>query len=142
MVTVTFQALVTNRQIESAAIAFVIEREALEGRMATDTRGRGAPGDLVSGERVVEVKAFGASARGSDLWLETRQVAEGRTNPHFWLYLVENVRQGDPSQFRLLRVGGEDLTGLLARARETHYFEVPVPVAVYDALVARQEPAQ
>jgi hypothetical protein len=46
---------------------------------------------------VIEVKAFGLSARGNDLWLETRQVDEARTNGRFRLYVVDNVRKGDPA---------------------------------------------
>jgi hypothetical protein len=124
----------TNREIENLALAFVIAQEALDGRAATDTRGRGAAGDLISAERVIEVKAFGTSARGADLWLEVRQVEEGRTNPNFYVYVVENIRQGDPAAYRLLEVGGDDLQRLLAHAREKHYYEVPFPVAVYDRL--------
>jgi hypothetical protein len=47
---------------------------------------------------------------------------------------VENVRQGDPSQFRLIQLGGEELATLLERAVEHLYYTVPVPVAVYDRL--------
>lgn len=126
----------TNRQIESAAITYVIECEAQEGRQAHDTRGRGVAGDLVSGDRVIEVKAYGTTARGTDLWLEVRQVEEARTNPDFWVYVVENVRQGDPALFRLLCIGGDDLQGLISRARERRYYEVPFPVGVYDRLRA------
>jgi hypothetical protein len=36
-----------------------------------------------------------------DLWLEVRQVEEAKTNPDFCVYVVENVRQGDPEQFKL-----------------------------------------
>ncbi len=128
----------TNRQVEDAAIRFVIAREAAEGRQAKDTRGTGAAGDVASDGRVIEVKAYGGSARGQDLWLEVRQVEEARRNPNFWLYVMENVRQGDPSQFRLLTVGGERLQALLARAVERRYYTVPWPVAVYDDLVREQ----
>ena len=46
---------------------------------------------------MIEVKAFGLSACGNDLWLETRQVDEARTNGRFHLYVVDNVRQGNPA---------------------------------------------
>lgn len=129
----------TNRQIEDAALTYVIEQEALEGRSAQDTRGKGAAGDLLSHDRVIEVKAYGKSARGADLWLEERQVDEARAYPEsFWLYLVENIRQGDPAKFRLLRIGGEQLQALLERARPQRYYTVPIPVAVYDAVVRDQ----
>jgi len=45
---------------------------------------------------VIEVKAFGLSAHGNDLWLETRQVDVTHTNGRFHLYVVDNVRQGNP----------------------------------------------
>lgn len=128
----------TNRHVEDAAICYVIEQEAAEGRRAEDIRGTGAAGDVASSDRVIEVKAYGGSARGQDLWLEVRQVEEGRSNPDFWLYVVENVRQGDPGQFTLLRIGGERLRMLLARAVERRYYTVPWPVAVYDDLVSDQ----
>jgi hypothetical protein len=129
----------SNRQIENAALKYVIEQEALEGRKAVDTRGNGAAGDLLSGDRVVEMKAFGGSARGADLWLEERQVDEARANPGvFWLYLVENIRQGDPAKVRVLRFGGSQLQDLLDRARPQRYYTVPFPVAVYDSAVLDQ----
>ena len=50
---------------------------------------------------MIEVKAYGRSARGSDLWLETRQAEEARSNPDgFHVYVVDNVRQGNANLFR------------------------------------------
>ncbi len=129
----------TNRQVEDAAIRFVIERETTRGRHAVDTRGTGAAGDVASDDRLIEVKAYGGSARGQELWLEVRQVEEARTNPNFWLYVVENVRQGDPSRFRLLQLGGDRLQTLLERAVERRYYTVPWPVTHYVDLVREQE---
>lgn len=67
-------------------LAFVIGNEAEHGRKAVDTRGRGAAGYLVSDDgRVIEVKAYGRSARGSGLWLETRDPptgADGQAETH------------------------------------------------------------
>lgn len=74
------------------------------------------------------------------MWLETRQVDEARTNPNFWLYIVDNVRQGDPTRFGLLTIGGSDLAALMTRAVERHYYTVPFPVATYDHLLGSQEP--
>ena len=128
------EPLVGNKAVEDAAVTYVIAQEQVRGRQARDTRGAG---DLVSGERVIEVKAYGRSSRGQDLWLEVRQVEEARRNPDFWLYIVENVRQGDPSTFLLLQMGGQELAALLVRARERRYYEVPFPVAVHDRLSAR-----
>jgi hypothetical protein len=122
-----------NKAIEDAAIAWVIGLERAAGREARDTRYRGAPGDVESDERVIEVKAFGKSNRGFGLWLETRQVDEARRNPNFYVYVVENVRQGDPAKFTSKVVGGARLQRLLERAKERRYYEVPWPVADYDS---------
>jgi hypothetical protein len=128
------------KQIEDAAIEFVIEREREAGRKAHDTRREmGAVADLISGDRVIEVKAYGTSSRGNDLWLECSRYIAAKDEPdRFWVYLVENVAHGDPAEFRLLRLGGEQLQKLLERAKEQRYWTVPVPVAVYDQMAAEQ----
>src|SRR5690349_3785370 len=101
-----------------------LEREA--GREPADTRYRGASADVESDGRLIEVKAFGRSARGEFLWLEPVQVQTARSEPErFFVYVVENVGQGDPAEFRLRVFGGEQLQRLIARAREKHYYEVP-----------------
>lgn len=129
-----FGALTSNKDVEDAAIAFVIDHERRQGRTAYDTRHRGAPADVQSDDRLIEVKAAGRSARGQDLWLEVRQVEEARVNPHFHVYVVDNIRQGDPDKFRLIDLHGEALARLLERAKERRYYSVPFPVAVYDKL--------
>ncbi len=124
--------LVGNKAIESAAIEWVMALERTAGRQPRDARYERGAADIESPPRVIEVKAFGKSNRGYDLWLETRQLQEARTNPDFYIYVVENVRQGDPSLFTLRVLGGEHLQHLLKRAKEQHYFTVPWPVADYD----------
>ena len=128
------------KQIEDAAIEYVIERERAEGREARDTRyEEGAVADLVSGDRVIAVKACGTTSRGNDLWLECSQYIAAKGDPdRFWLYLVENVAQGDPAEFRLMRLGGQQLQELLEQAREQRHWTVPVPVAVYDRMAAAE----
>ena len=59
-----------NKAIESAAIAWVMDLERRAGRDPVDTRFAGAPADVSSPPRVIEVKAFGKSNRGYDLWLD------------------------------------------------------------------------
>lgn len=128
----------SNRMIEDLAIQHVLRLEHEAGRLAEDSRGRGALADI-EGDRIIEVKAYGRSARGSDMWLETKQVEAALAQPEtFHLVLVENIRQGDPAMFRVLDIHGEQLVALLARRREKHYFEVPLPTAVYDALLQAQ----
>jgi hypothetical protein len=125
--------LAGNKAVEDAAIAWVIGLERAAGRDPRDTRYAGAPADVVSPPRLIEVKAFGKSNRGYELWLETRQVEEARRNPDFYVYVVENVRQGDPALFTLKVLGGEQLARLLSRAKEQRYYTVPWPVREYDA---------
>jgi len=126
-------AIVGNRAIESAAIQWIIKLEAADGRAAFDTRGGGGVADITSPPRTIEVKAFGGVARGQDLWLETTQVNAALADTDFWVYVVENLAQGDLAEFRLAMIGGQRLAALLRHRRERHYFEVPWPVADYDS---------
>ncbi len=125
--------LTGNKAVEDAAIEWVMGLERTAGRRPADTRYKGAPADIESPPRLIEVKAFGKSNRGYDLWLEPRQYEEARRNPDYYIYVVENVRQGEPAQFTLKVLNGERLARLLERAREQHYFTVPWPVADYDS---------
>jgi Protein NO VEIN, C-terminal len=133
--------IVGNRAIENAAIAFVIAYEASQGRTAADTRGKGAPADVESSDgRIIEVKAYGTSGRGQDLWLEARQVAEAESNPNFWVYVVYNVRQGDPGGFGLRLLGGAQLARLVAKKRLQTTYTIPFPVAEYDKAPKTEQP--
>ncbi len=124
--------LTSNKVTEEAAIAWVVQLERQAGRHPRDTRYQGAPADIESPPRLIEVKAFGNTNRGYDLWLESRQVEEALRNPDFYIYVVENVRQGQPEHFTLKVLGGALLARLLERRKEQHYFTVPWPVSVYD----------
>jgi len=127
--------IVGTQDIENAAVAFVIDRETRAGREPIDTRHvDSTPADVVSGDRLIEVKGYSETCRGNDLWLETpqAQAAVSRANVH--LYLVENVRQGDPALFRLLDLQGDQLRRIMTRAVERSYVTVPWPEAEYDAL--------
>jgi hypothetical protein len=122
-----------NKAVEDAAIEWVMGLERTAGRQPRDTRYEGAPADIESPPRLIEVKSFGTSNRGYDLWLEVRQVQEATDNPEFYVYVVENIRQGDPKQFTLRVLGGNRLQHLLKRAKEQRYYTVPWPVADYDS---------
>jgi hypothetical protein len=124
----------SNRQVEDIAVQFVLAREHQAGRSAADVRGKHALVDI-EGDLLIEVKAFSGSARGSDLWLETRQVRAALDNPErFHLVIVDNVATGAP---HLRDISGPTLTALLARRREKHYFEVPLPTSTYDSLASK-----
>jgi len=71
------------------------------GRKPEDVTRKGAPFDISSPPRKIEVKAFGGSARGAPVPLEDRQVAEARSDPaNFYLYVVDNVTTGDGPRSR------------------------------------------
>lgn len=109
-----------------------LEREA--GRVPADKRSDpGYPADIDSPPRVIEVTAVGAEARGSDLRLEVAQVERARTDPNFYLYVVDRVAQGNPANFRLKVFAGDRLARLIARVRGQRYCELPVPVAEFDS---------
>ncbi|WP_409330810.1 hypothetical protein [Trujillonella humicola] len=117
------------RKIEDAAIEHVVELERAEGRRAAVVEG--ADG-VVSGDRVIAVKACGGTSCGAELLLECSQFVAARDDPELsWLYLVENVAQGDPAAFRVIRIGGQRLQELLEHARERRYWTVPVPDRMY-----------
>lgn len=122
------------RKIDDAAIEHVVELERAEGREAFAVEG--ADG-VVTGDRVIAVKACGGTSCGAELLLECSQFVAARDDPErSWLYLVENVAQGDPSAFRVIRIGGERLQELLEHARERRYWTVPVPDRMYDEVRA------
>lgn len=124
----------SNEAVEGAAIEWVLHLERGAGRQPRDIRRGGVVGDVVSPPRLIEVKASGRSARGQDLWLEVSQMEEARRNPDFYLYVVENVRQGNPAKFTLRVLGGGELQRLLARAKEQRHYTVPWPTASYDSV--------
>ena len=133
----------SNHEIESRAIDAVIAFERAAGRKASDTRyTQGALVDVESFDevtkekRLIEVKAFGGAGRGDGLWLEPNQIKAFAKDPAAHFYLVTNVGSADPSAIRILDLTGEQLRERLEEKREKHYFEVPMPVAVYDDLVA------
>lgn len=128
-----------NKAIEDAAIEFVLALEREFGRTPHDRRYEKAfAADIESLPRIIEVKAVGGSQRGWFLPLEVPQVNEARTNADFYVYVVDNVRQGDPSKFGLKVLGGERLARLLEKAKQHSYYEVPVPVAEYDGAPGRE----
>lgn len=110
-----------------------MELERANGRQPQDTRYKNAPADIESPPRLIEVKAFGTTTRGYDLPMEVRQIDEARRNPNFYLYVVENVGQGNPAEFTLRVLGGPRPQRLLERAKEYRGYYVPWPAADYDA---------
>lgn len=121
-----------NAAIEDAAIAYALAYELDRGWVARGALNQGVAGGVVSTGRIIEVKAYGGSERASDLWLETRQVAEARTNPLVHLYVIDNVRQGDPRRLGNPGPSRRPLSQLLDCAKEQRFYTVPFLVAVHD----------
>jgi len=96
---------------------------------------RVSPVDIESPPRLIEVKAVGKASCRADGFLpvELAQVEALRGNPNGFIYLIENVAQGDPRLFTLRVFGGEQLQRMLGRLKERRYYELPVPVSDYDA---------
>jgi hypothetical protein len=79
------------------------------------------------------VKAYGRSARGSDLWLEARQVQAALDDPsRSRLVVVDHIRTPSVQECRELFTINVDES---RSAREKHCFEVPFSTAVYDSLL-------
>lgn len=67
----------------------MLERELANGRAAFDARHQNNALVDIEGDYLIEVKAFGGSARGSDLWPESRQVQAALDDPaRFHLVVV------------------------------------------------------
>lgn len=131
----------SNREVEDRAIAYVIAYEKAAGRTAADTRtDRVARVDVVSRdeatgqERHIEIKAYGGSGRGEDLWLEPAQIGVLESVPNPLLYIVTHVRSPEPGTVRILDLTGDELRICLEKKRPKSYFEIPLPTAVYDQL--------
>ena len=122
------------RAVEQAAVEWVMEYERRQGRAPIDRRYvRDFPGDIESPPRVIEIKSTATSFRGWFLPLEPIQFEHAQADPDFHLYVVENVGQGDPEEFTLRIVVGEQLRDMTKRSAERHYFEVSWPTRNHDA---------
>ncbi|MEE1650238.1 DUF3883 domain-containing protein [Brachybacterium sp. J144] len=138
----------SNHEVEVRAVEAVIAFERAAGRAVVDLRYRKdalvdleSYDDATDEKRLIEIKAFGGSGRGDFLWLERNQVRAFEQDPLAHLYLVTNVRAADPSEIRILDLTGEQLKARLAAKKLKQYFEVPLPVAVYDDLLSRSPAA-
>lgn len=80
------------------------------------------------------------SRAGDSLWLEPSQYAAA-SDPNFRLYVVENVRQGDPKLFALRVIEGQQLLAeMVQRAKEKNYFLLPWSTTIYDKMQVERLP--
>ena len=122
-----------NQAVEAAAIAWVLGLERAAGRSPADRHKEKAFGaDIDSPPRVIEVKSSVGSYRNWPLPLAGPQVKRGLSDPNFYVYVVENVGQGDPAKFSLKVLHGDRLRSMLERAVPQTSHAVPWPVANYD----------
>ena len=81
-----------NSETERVAIEYVMALKCRAGRRPEDVHLHGFPYDVSSPPRKIEVKAFGAAARGAPIPLEDRQVKAARDDlEHFYVYVVDNI---------------------------------------------------
>lgn len=136
--TTPFERVVGNKAIETAAVLWVMELERSAGREPVDRRFEAPfPADIESPPRLIEVKAVGGDQRGWFVPLEASQLEEARRNQNYHLYVVDNVAQGNPGEFRLKVFAGAQLARLLSGVKERRYFEMPIPVAEFDSAPGR-----
>jgi Protein NO VEIN, C-terminal len=122
-----------NAAIEQVAIEHVMAAERAAGRVPEDVRRAGAPYDIFSPSRKIEIKAFSRSARGGVLALEESQVAEARRDPgNCYLYVVDHV--ADPSRIAVRIIHGDLLTAILNRTPPTISYWATFRTGEYDSL--------
>jgi hypothetical protein len=122
-----------NPEIERAGIAYVMELERQAGRLPEDVHLKGLPYDVYSTPRKIEVKAFGASARGAAIPLEDRQVKQARQDPaNYYVYIVDNIASTDQIALRMLH--GQMLATMLDRTPPQITYWPTLRVSDYDHL--------
>lgn len=133
------EPIVVDKTIEDAAIRHVIGLERQLGRDARDTRRRPGAPDIESGDRKIELKVVGGWLRSRGLLLFTPgQIRKAQRDPNYYVYIVENLNQGEPSKFEVRVLHGDDLRRLCAGAKPQRVY-VPVRVGDYAKLPRLEE---
>jgi hypothetical protein len=121
---------------EDHAVQFVKDYELRHGRMATDRRyERTYVADLESvgpdgSRRDIEIKSTATSMRGWFLGMQPRQLEQIRSNPDFYVYVVEGVASG---RMTLRILGSDKLTAMIEKAVARTSYEVPWSTAEYES---------
>jgi hypothetical protein len=125
----------TNSEVEDKAIEHVMRLERDARREPQDVRCQGAPYDISSPPRKIEVKAFGRSARGAQLPLEHSQVQAAKEDPdNFYIYVVDHVLATDPAKIAVKVLHGTALGAILERAMPRTTYWPTLRAAEYDQL--------
>lgn len=126
-------AFVTNREIEDAAIAHVLRLEETAGRTARDTRKSSALTDI-EGDWLIEVKAYGRPLAVRICGWNRNKYRRPKPTRAVLFDGRGKRPTGNPEGFRVHDITGEVLLAMLQKKREKRYFEVPIPVAIFDRL--------
>lgn len=97
--------LIGNKAIEQAAIEFVIEVERKAGREAKDTRYRGAPADIESPPRIIEVEAVGKESVRKDGWWSLHP-ASRKVGHQLFMRPVRRIAEHRTHLRKQARIGG------------------------------------
>lgn len=125
----------SNREIEDFAIQYVLQLEQAAGRDPRDARTSGAPVDVISPPRMIEIKAFAGMARGQAIPLEQRQVdALRRDHQNFYLYVVDNIGSASAGlgESNVLVLDGGAVAAMVDRTNPTTTYWPTLWVADYD----------
>ncbi|MER7992020.1 DUF3883 domain-containing protein [Micromonospora chalcea] len=121
------------RETERIAIEYVMELERRNGRVPEDVHLTGAPYDVSSPPRQIEVKAFGGSARSAPVPLEDRQVRAARQEPeNFYLYVVDNVARANDGLMCVGIIHGDVLSKMLDRTKPQITYRPTLRAQEYD----------
>jgi hypothetical protein len=122
-----------NTETERIAVEYVMTLERNADREPDDVRFKGLPYDVSSPPRKIEVKTFGASARGAAVPLEASQVAAARDDPeNFYVYVVDNVARADLGEMSVRVLHGERLRAMIDRTKPRLTYWPTFKVADFD----------
>ncbi len=130
-----------NADIERAGIEYVMRLEREAGRHPEDVHLQGFPYDVSSPPRMIEVKAFGGSARGAPIPLEDRQVKAAREDPeNFYVYVVDNIASGDQAKIAVRVLHGPVLRAMIDRTMPQITYWPTLRTSDYDQIATGVSP--
>lgn len=132
-----------NGSIEDRAVRLVIERERKLGRDARDVRNRREIADVESSGRFIEVKCFSGSfkPRLGSLLFTPAQLKHARDNDAYFVYLVENLGQPEPTRVTIRVIHGDVLRRMVTDPGvQIQRYIVPLRIAEYDKLPHLEDP--
>src|SRR5689334_16617880 len=112
-------------------------------RQPEDVHQQGFPYDVSSPPRKIEVKAYGASARGTQIPIEDRQVKAAREDPeNFYVYVVDNIASGDQAKIAVRVLHGPILRAMLDRTVPKMTYWPTFRTSDYDQMATGVSPGE